>query len=162
MLFTGSLAPNFTLPDHANLPHKLYDFGNKYIVLYFYPKDNTPGCTTQAIEFSNHKKALEQNDAIVIGISKDSCGSHNKFISQHKLNLLLLSDVSTEVCQLYGVWKEKSMMGKKYMGIERTTFIINQQHQILHVWHKVQPSGHAEIVLKYITNTANESSSPQD
>jgi len=117
------------------------------VVLYFYPKDDTSGCTAEAIDFSAHAKAFGAASATVIGISKDSTASHEKFKTKHKLKVSLASDEDTKVAQAYGVWVEKSMYGRHYMGMERATFLIDGKGIIRSIWHKVKVSGHAQEVL---------------
>ena len=143
-------APNFTLKDANNESISLSDFKGKNIVLYFYPKDNTSGCTKQAIGFTEHKKAFTDLNTIIIGISKDSVNSHQKFIEKQKLDLILLSDPETTVNQLYDVWKEKSMYGKKYFGTQRSTFLIDAKGTLIHEWRNVKVPGHVEDVLSVI------------
>jgi len=148
MLKEGSKAPSFELMSDEGKKVSLKDFAGKKVVLYFYPKDDTPGCTKEACSFSENDKRLQKAGAIVIGISADSVASHQKFKGKYKLGFPLLSDPDKEVIQKYGVWKEKSMYGKKYMGIERTTFIIDEQGKIAHIFPKVKVEGHTEEVLK--------------
>ena len=143
---------NFSLSDKDGNIITLNDFKGKNIVIYFYPKDDTPGCTVEAQDFSTLQKEFAKNDTTIIGISKDTPICHQKFSSKYNLTVLLLSDIETTVCQQYGVWKEKTIMGKKYMGIERTTFLINKNFEIEKIWHKVKAEGHALEVLSYIQN----------
>jgi thioredoxin-dependent peroxiredoxin len=117
-------------------------------VLYFYPKDNTSGCTLEAIDFSKHIKAFETVRVTVIGVSKDSLAAHDKFADKHALKILLASDPEAEIAQKYGVWVEKSFYGKKYMGMERATFLVDDAGIIREIWHKVKIAGHAAAVLK--------------
>jgi len=127
------------------------DFRGKWVVLYFYPKDNTPGCTTEALEFTALKNEFEKVDAVVIGISPDSCKSHQKFMVKHDLGVILLSDSDKEISKRFGVFKEKSMYGKLYMGIERSTFLIDPKGKISQAWLKVKAKGHAKEVLEKIS-----------
>ena len=120
------------------------------IILFFYPKDNTPGCTTEAKEFTKYISQFNDNDFAVIGISKDSTEKHRNFIQKHKLKVDLLSDKDRNVCERYGVWKEKNMYGKIFMGIERATFIINQDKNILNIWRKVKVKDHVKEVLSEV------------
>ena len=119
---------------------------NPYIV-YFYPKDDTPGCTKEAIEFSDNSDFFIKNSIIIIGISKDTVEKHDKFIIKHNLKVILGSDISGEICDKFGVWIEKSMYGKKYMGIERSTFLISKNNKIHKIWRKVRVKGHVDEVI---------------
>jgi thioredoxin-dependent peroxiredoxin len=143
----GSIAPDFDLETDGGGRIKLSDLAGKSAVLYFYPKDDTSGCTKEAIAFSGHAAAYEAAGAVVIGISKDSVKSHDKFVAKHGLSVVLASDEGNDVCERYGVWAEKSMYGKKYMGIERSTFLIDGSGTVRQVWPKVKVDGHAEDVL---------------
>jgi peroxiredoxin Q/BCP len=149
-LITHSPAPNFTLMTDTGSFISLSDFRGKNVVLYFYPKDDTSGCTAQACQFRDMLPNFSDSDAIILGLSRDSVKSHQKFRDKHQLTFPLLADESGEVCEKYGVWVEKSMYGRKYFGIERTTFLINAEGIIQHIWSKVKVPGHAEIVLKAI------------
>ncbi len=146
-----SKAPNFKLPNQDNQLVELNAL-KKNIILFFYPKDNTPGCTLEAISFSNFLGKLQSLDYQVFGISKDSIKKHQNFIQKQKLTVDLLSDEEGKVCESYGVWVEKSMYGKKYMGIERTTFLINSKKIIVNIWPKVKVTNHVEDVIGYIEN----------
>ncbi len=126
------------------------DLSGKKLVVYFYPKDDTPGCTKEALEFSNLKNEFDKKNANIIGISKDSIEMHKKFISKYKLNLQLASDEDLKICKTFKVWVEKSMYGKKYMGIERSTFLFDENLQLIKSWRKVKVNGHAEEVLNYL------------
>lgn len=143
----GASAPDFTVSDDSGKKISLKDFKGKSVVLYFYPKDETPGCTQEACDFRDHSKIFSQKNAIILGISKDSVKSHEKFKKNHALPFPLLSDETGEVCEKYGVWVEKQMMGKKYMGIERTTFLINPEGVITQIWPKVKVDGHIQEIL---------------
>lgn len=144
----GSAAPAFSLKAGDGSTVKLADFkGKKAVVLYFYPKDNTPGCTQESCDFRDSHAALLKAGAAVLGVSADSVQSHEKFASKYDLPFPLLSDESTEVLQKYGVWKEKSMYGKKFMGIERTTVLIGKDGKIIKIYPKVKVAGHAAEVL---------------
>ncbi len=148
----GSKAPAFKLPVENGESVGLADYkGKKNIVLYFYPKDDTPGCTQEACDFRDRIKKLEKEDAVVFGISADSPVSHLKFQGKYKLPFSLLSDETRETIKKYGVWKEKSMYGKKYMGIERTTFIIDKEGKISRIFPKVKVTGHADEVLEALS-----------
>lgn len=142
----GTLAPDFMLPGSDDKQHKLSDYRGRKVVLYFYPKDNTPGCTNEAIGFKESLSKIESLNGVVLGISKDSLTSHKKFIEKHNLNFILLSDTEEVVCRLYDVIKEKNMYGKKVMGIERSTFIIDENGIIEKIYRKVKVNGHAENV----------------
>jgi thioredoxin-dependent peroxiredoxin len=144
----GNLAPDFTLMGSDGQKHKLSDFRGKKVILYFYPKDNTPGCTTQACDFRDNIDPITNLNTIVIGISKDTLASHNKFIDKFNLPFLLLSDEDKAVCGLYDVIKEKNMYGKKVLGIERSTFIIDEKGILIKEYRKVKAKGHVEEVLK--------------
>ena len=143
----GDKAPEIHLPANNGRKVSFQDFQGKNIVLYFYPKDDTPGCTVQACRFRDAIQKIEKTDTIVLGISPDSVASHNKFISKFNLPFILLSDEEKKTCRDYGVWVEKSMYGKKYMGVARTTFIINKEGKIVKIFDKVKPEGHEEEVL---------------
>lgn len=143
----GNLAPDFTLMGSDGKEHKLSDYRGKKVILYFYPKDNTPGCTTEACDFRDNINEINNLNAIVIGISKDNLNSHNKFIEKFNLPFTLLSDEEKVVCELYDVIKEKNMYGKKVLGIERSTFIINEEGTLIKEFRKVKVKGHIEEVL---------------
>ncbi|HOJ99881.1 MAG TPA: thioredoxin-dependent thiol peroxidase [Termitinemataceae bacterium] len=153
MLVVGTEAPSFTLPDEEGNLHSLSDFKGKWVVLYFYPKDNTPGCTTEACSVRDVYDALLAQGAVVIGISKDSPQSHKKFKQKYNLPFYLLSDESTQTMQTYGAWGEKTMYGKKVMGTIRCTYIIGPDGIIRKVFPKVQPEGHGEEVLNFLKNS---------
>ncbi|MDP7143123.1 MAG: thioredoxin-dependent thiol peroxidase [Alphaproteobacteria bacterium] len=142
----GDKAPSFTLPQTADKDVSLSDYKGRYIVLYFYPKDNTPGCTKQACGFRDDLPQFDKLDATVIGISKDSLKKHHNFTDKHDLNFPILSDENGTVCEEYGVWVEKNMYGRKYMGIERTTFLIDPDGVIQDIWRKVKVNGHIDAV----------------
>ena len=146
----GAKAPEFNLPSSNGENVSLKSCRGKAVVLYFYPKDDTPGCTKEAIAFSELSKKFDKQNAIIFGVSKDDVASHMKFIAKHSLKVGLLSD-NGAVCDAYGVWVEKNMYGKKYMGIERSTFLIDQKGRIQKVWRKVKVPGHAERVLESLT-----------
>jgi len=150
----GDIAPDFTLPTDGNGEITLSALRGQKVVLYFYPKDNTPGCTTESCDFRDHKESFNNLNAQIIGISKDSVKKHDNFKAKYNLNFPLASDESGNVCETYGVWKEKSMYGKKFWGIERTTFLINESGKIAHIWHKVKVKDHVEDVKSEIQNLA--------
>lgn len=142
-------APHFSLLDQNNNTKTLSDYAGKWVVLYFYPKDDTPGCTTEACSFRDSRELIaELGHAEVIGVSKDSVKSHAKFAEKHHLNFTLLSDESTEMIQAYGAWQEKSMYGKKYMGIQRMTVIIDPSGEIVKTYPKVSPKDHAVEIIR--------------
>lgn len=143
----GNLAPDFTLMGSDGKEHKLSEYRGKKVILYFYPKDNTPGCTTEACDFRDNINKINNLNAIVLGISKDNLNSHNKFIEKFNLPFTLLSDEEKVVCELYDVIKEKNMYGKKVLGIERSTFIINEEGILIKEFRKVKVKGHIEEVL---------------
>jgi len=152
----SQMAPDFTLaaigPQDAvkNNQIHLFDLRGKAIVLYFYPKDDTPGCTAEACSFRDADHEMQKRGIVVLGISADSISSHQKFADKYGLSFPLLSDTDTIVSQRYGVWKEKSMFGKKYMGVNRETFLIDKEGVIRKIWHKVKPDDHASEVLQVI------------
>jgi peroxiredoxin Q/BCP len=147
MVDEGETAPDFTLKADDGRDVSLSDYQGKKIVLYFYPKDGTPGCTNEAIQFKDTIEEFRKEDAIVIGVSKDTINSHKRFKQKHKLPFTLLSDPDGKVLDLYGVWKKKSMYGRTFMGTERTTFIINEKGIITKVFRKVKVKGHAQSCL---------------
>ena len=147
MLEVGMKAPQFTLPDKNGNMVSLSDFLGKKVVLYFYPKDNTPGCTRQACAFALRNKEIENKNAVVIGISKDSVNSHLNFATKHNLPFVLLSDSDLSVIQAYGVWQEKKLYGKVNMGVVRTTFLIDEQGNVQAIMPKVKPDTNADEIL---------------
>ena len=150
MLTIGQKAPNFTLKDKNGEAVSLSDFHGKTVVVYFYPKDNTPGCTRQACAFAAAYKEFEEKGAVVIGISKDSVASHVKFAEKYELPFILLSDPELEAITAYGVWQEKKMCGKVGMGVVRTTFIIDERGNIKAIMPKVKPDTNATEVLEML------------
>ena len=150
MLNTGDRAPNFTLKDKSGNEISLSDFIGKRVVLYFYPKDNTPGCTRQACAFAGAYEEFKNRGVEVIGISRDSIASHVKFAEKYDLPFVLLSDPELEAIQAYGVWQEKKMYGKVSFGVVRTTFIIDENGIIEKIMPKVKPDTNAEEILKFI------------
>jgi peroxiredoxin Q/BCP len=150
MLKEGDPAPELGLPDEAGETVSLKDLRGQTVVLYFYPKDNTEGCTLEAKEFSERMKSFARAGAAVIGVSPDSPRSHEKFKSKHELSVRLVSDADKQAVNAYGVWVEKSMYGRKYMGVERATFLIGPDGKIARIWRKVSPKGHAEDVLESV------------
>ena len=151
MLETGTKAPDFSLPDQNGNTVRLSDFQGKKVVLYFYSKDNTPGCTRQACAFAASYEQFKTQNVIVIGISKDSVASHLKFSQKHDLPFILLSDPELQAIQAYGVWQEKKLYGKVSMGVVRTTYIINEQGIIEKVMPKVKPDTNAAEILAYLS-----------
>lgn len=144
----GSLAPDFSLAGSDGKNHKLSDYRGKKVILYFYPKDNTPGCTTEACDFRDNITTINDLNAVVLGISKDNLNSHNKFIEKFNLPFVLLSDEDKVACELYDVIKEKNMYGRKTLGIERSTFIIDENGTLMKEFRKVKVKGHIEEVLE--------------
>jgi peroxiredoxin Q/BCP len=148
----GDRAPSFDLPADAGGRVSLSKLKGKTVVLYFYPKDDTAGCTQESLSFSSQAKAFAKAGAVVIGVSKDTVASHDKFKAKHRLDVILASDAESDVAERYGVWKEKSMYGRKYMGIERSTFLIGTDGRILKVWRKVKVPGHVDLVLTEVNS----------
>ena len=146
----GKLALDFTLMGSDGKEHKLSDYRGKKVIVYFYPKDNTPGCSTEACDFRDNITEISDLNAIVLGISKDNLNSHNKFIEKFNLPFVLLSDEEKVVCQLYDVIKEKNMYGKKVLGIERSTFIIDENGILINEFRKVKVKGHIDALLEFI------------
>lgn len=142
------LAPDYKLPDSEGKMHRLSDFRGKRIVLYFYPKDDTPGCTKEACSFRDDYKAYTDNDIVIIGISKDNAESHDKFIEKYNLPFLLLSDENKETMKAYGAWGEKNMYGKITIGVIRKTFLIDQDGKIIKIYGRVRVEGHSDAILK--------------
>ena len=141
-------APDFELPASNGQTISLKNLKGKNVVIYFYPKDDTPGCTVEACAFRDSHKTIEQQNTVVLGVSPDGLKSHDKFIQKFKLPFTLLADEAKKMAQDYGVWVEKSMYGKKYMGVARTTFVIDSQGKIAKVFEKVKPEGHDKEVLE--------------
>ncbi|MGR3513370.1 MAG: thioredoxin-dependent thiol peroxidase [Paracoccaceae bacterium] len=148
MSLVGQPAPDFTLPRDGGGDLTLSAMQPKTVVLYFYPKDDTPGCTKEAIGFTEAADAFEAAGAVVIGVSKDTVAKHDKFVAKHDLGVALVSDEESDVCEQFGVWVEKSMYGKKYMGIERATFLIDGSGTVVQEWRKVKVPGHVDAVLE--------------
>jgi peroxiredoxin Q/BCP len=149
-VIVGDNAPDFTLPTDGNGSVSLSKLRGKAVVLYFYPKDDTSGCTAEACGFRDSFPDYGKTGAVVIGVSKDSVASHDKFKKKHGLPFMLASDSDGKVCEAYGTWIEKSMYGRKYMGIDRATFLINKDGILRGVWHKVKVPGHVAEVLKAV------------
>ena len=151
MLKANQTAPDFTAVNQDNKPVSLADYkGKMNVVLYFYPKDDTPGCTIEANQFTALADEYAQHDTVVIGVSKDTCDSHQAFIAKYGLNVQLLSDTTGELCERYGVWQEKEKNGEKKMGIVRSTFIIGKNGMIKEALYGVTAEGHAQDILKRI------------
>jgi thioredoxin-dependent peroxiredoxin len=147
----GQVAPEFTLPTQTGDTVSLADCKGKIVVLYFYPKDDTPGCTLEAKTFCSLAQEFERAGAVILGVSRDTVASHQKFAAKHELSgLTLLADTTSAVCDAYGVVKEKNMFGKKVLGIERTTFVIDRDGRIAKIYPKVKVDGHAEAVLAFV------------
>lgn len=151
-LSIGDKAPDFSLPGSGDQTLSLGDFAGKKVVLYFYPKDDTPGCTTEAKDFTALGAEFAAADTVVVGMSKDTAAKHDKFIAKHELNVLLASDEEGETIEKYGVWVEKRMYGRTYMGIQRATFLIDGNGIIQEIWPKVKVKGHAAEVLEKAQN----------
>ena len=147
VLKEGDPAPAFDLPGSGGKRLSLSDFAGKKVALYFYPKDDTSGCTQEAIEFNGLKEKFAKAGTAIVGMSPDSAAKHDKFRSKYDLSLPLAADETKETLQAYGVWVEKSMYGRKYMGVERSTFLIDKNGRIARIWRKVKVPGHAEEVL---------------
>jgi thioredoxin-dependent peroxiredoxin len=143
----GQAAPEFTAPDRTGKNVSLQDFKTRWLLLYFYPKDNTPGCTTQAIDFTSKLAEFHSLNTEIVGISPDSIAAHEKFITKHDLGIILLSDPEHQIADRYEVWQLKKFMGKEYMGIIRSTFLIDPTGNISHIWSNVKVKNHAETVL---------------
>lgn len=155
MTLENSKAPQFTLQNEQGELIRLEDFKGKNVILYFYPKDLTPGCTTQACDFRDNHENFSQLNAVILGVSMDDASKHTKFINKHGLPFSLLVDANHEVAEQYGVWTLKKNFGKEYMGIERTTFLINEEGIIEKEWRKVRVKNHIEDVLNYLKNRTN-------
>jgi len=146
----GSTAPDFALPADGGSTLTLSSLRGKIVVLYFYPKDDTSGCTREAIAFSQLRPEFEAHDAVILGMSPDTAAKHDKFKAKHDLSVTLVADEEKSALQEYGVWTEKSMYGRKYMGVERSTFLIDRNGKVARVWRKVKVAGHAEEVLEAV------------
>ena len=151
MVELNSIVPDFSLMGSDEKEHKLSDYKGKKVVLYFYPRDNTPGCSTEACDFRDNHSNFIDNNVVILGVSRDSLKSHNKFIEKLNLPFVLLSDEKEEVCNLFNVIKEKNMYGKKAIGIERSTFLIDEEGFITKIYRKVKVAGHIEDVLENCT-----------
>ena len=147
----GDTAPDFCLEDPDKGKQCLHDLKGKWVVLYFYPKDNTKGCTLEALEFSAAEDEFTEKNAVILGVSPDSLKSHTSFREKHNLSINLLSDTEKEVLSKYGVWQQKKMYGREYMGVVRTTYLIDPEGKVAHIWAKVKVANHAEDVLVKLT-----------
>ena len=156
MLQIGQPAPLFTLSDKDGNLVSLQDFLGKKVVVYFYPRDNTPGCTRQACAFATQYDEFQKQNVVVIGISKDSVSSHQKFAQKYELPFILLSDPDLQAIQPYGVWQEKKMCGKVGMGVVRTTFVLDEQGRVLHIIPKVKPDTNAQEILELLNQLSND------
>ncbi|MDP3921004.1 MAG: thioredoxin-dependent thiol peroxidase [Candidatus Omnitrophota bacterium] len=147
----GVKAPQFNLQSSNGEKVALKDFkGKKRVVLYFYPKDNTPGCTVEACEFRDDRSKIEKAGAVILGVSPDGLSDHEKFVKKFKLPFLLLSDENKKICRAYGVWVKKSMYGRSYMGVARSTFVIGKKGKIEKIYSKVKPEGHSDEILDFL------------
>jgi peroxiredoxin Q/BCP len=151
MVEEGSIAPDFTLPSDEGVEITLSALRGKQVVLYFYPKDDTPGCTIQACDFRDAQPRFDGADAVVLGVSADSVESHAKFREKFGLTFPLLADVDHAVCEAYGVWKEKKLYGRSSMGIERSTFLIDSEGVVERLWRKVKAEGHMEMLAELLS-----------
>lgn len=157
MIKEGDKAPDFELPGYPEgHPVRLLDFRGKWVVLYFYPKDMTSGCTKEACQFRDTLPDFKNTNAVILGVSKDSLNSHAKFAAKYNLPFTLLSDEKTDVATLFGTWVEKSLYGRTFMGMERTTFLIDPKGVVRKVWRKVKVPGHADAVLKVLKELQQE------
>ena len=147
-LDVGKKAPAITAPTNCGGKWSLKEALGQWVVLYFYPKDNTSACTAQACDFRDSMKRLAKKNVAVVGVSPDSAKSHDSFVSKYDLNFTLLSDTEKTICEKYDVWKEKSMYGRKYMGVVRTTYLVNPKGKIVEVWDKVKVKGHVDAVIE--------------
>ena len=148
----GRTAPDFSLPSTTGEPVSLKQFkGKKTVILYFYPKDETPGCTKEACEFRDHTAEFEKHNAVILGVSTDGLESHQRFRDKHKLPFPLLADEDATVSKMYGVYKQKNLYGKKYMGIERTTFVIDRTGRVAQIYPKVKVEGHIPDLLEFVS-----------
>ena len=147
----GITAPDFELLDEQEQSHRLSDYRGQHVLLYFYPKDDTPGCTTEACNFRDDYSAYQQAGVVILGVSPDSPKSHAKFKAKFELPFTLLADTEQQVCEAYGVWALKKFMGREYMGVLRTTFLIDPDGQIIKVFEKVKPAQHSAEVLAALT-----------
>jgi thioredoxin-dependent peroxiredoxin len=157
LLQAGQKAPDFSVKDQDGNIVKLTDFSSQWLILYFYPKDSTPGCTTEAQDFTQYSPEFSKLNAKIVGASPDTEASHCKFIDKYNLSIQLLSDRDHQLAESYGAWGLKKFMGKEYMGIIRSTFLIDPQGAIAHAWYNVRAKGHAEAVLKKLQELSSVS-----
>jgi peroxiredoxin Q/BCP len=157
----GSKAPDFQLPDHTGKTISLSQLAGKNVVLYFYPKDDTPGCTREACNFRDEHSALQKAGAVVLGVSPDGASSHQRFATKYSLPFTLLSDTEHKVADAYGVWGEKTLYGRKFIGLTRATFLIDAQGNVKHVWPKVKVDGHVAQVLSALTGSTDAGTSAE-
>ncbi|MBI5223134.1 peroxiredoxin [Candidatus Micrarchaeota archaeon] len=153
----NDFVPNFSLLNSDGKKSSLADFSDRWIVIYFYPKDNTPGCTIEALDFTKLNSEFEKSNCTILGISKDSCESHLKFVNERKLSVILLSDPTAEVQKMFDVWKPKKFLGKEYLGTVRSTFLLDPNRKIVKIWDPVEPIGHANEVLAFLREFQKES-----
>ena len=158
----GDPAPDFCLPNQDDAQVCLHDLRGRWVVLYFYPKDNTSGCTREAVDFTQHLEAFAERNAVVLGVSPDSTRSHRNFAQKHGLRVTLLSDPERKVLEAYGVWQKKRMYGREYWGVVRTTFLIDPEGRIAWVWPNVKVKGHAEAVLAKLMELQQAASPTQE
>lgn len=148
----GDKVPDFKLPSSEGKEISLHDFAGKKIVLYFYPKDDTPGCTVEACDFRDTQGDFSKLNAVIVGVSKDSMNSHEKFIGKYKIPFVLLSDEDLKLMEIFGVWKEKTMYGKTALGVVRSTFLIDENSVLVKAWRNIKAAGHVEKVLEELKN----------
>ena len=156
----GDRAPDFTLPTHDGTAVRLSDFRGQRVILYFYPKDSTPGCTKEACQFRDHFPRFKRRGVVVLGVAPGTLKSKAKFQAAHDIPFPLLNDEATEVCQAYGVWQEKQLYGRKYMGVMRTTYVIDAEGRVERVWEKVKEEGHAAEVNAFLLGEAVADAAP--
>ena len=156
MFKVGDSAPEFCLPDQTGEMHCLKNFRGQWVVLYFYPKDNTSGCTLEALDFTAAVSHFEKLDTQIIGISPDSTKSHKNFISKHELKIRLLSDTEHNILEKYGAWQKKKLYGREFMGVIRSTYLINPDGKIVHIWPKVKVKGHVDDVKNKLVELQNK------
>jgi peroxiredoxin Q/BCP len=152
LINTGQAAPDFELPDEKGLTQRLSDYRGKHILLYFYPKDDTPGCTKEACNFRDDYSQYDRKNVVILGVSPDTPESHAKFMDKYELPFSLLADEDHQVCKLYGVWGPKKIFGKEVIGVHRTTYLIGPEGEVLKVFEKVSPAKHSAEVLAFIEN----------
>mgnify|MGYP001556715838 CR=1 FL=1 len=150
MSLNGQIAPDFTLPRDGGGEITLSSLRPQKVVLYFYPRDDTSGCTREALDFTEHQPAFDAARTVIVGVSKDTVRKHNTFIAKHGLGVILASDAESDVCERYGTWIEKSMYGRKFMGVVRSTFLIDADGKLRKEWRNVKVKGHAEAVLEAV------------